>query len=29
MGKLRDGNWRITFRFESTDAVLVEYRDYR
>jgi len=29
MGKLRDGNWRITFRFEGTDAVLVEYRDYR
>jgi proteic killer suppression protein len=23
-----NGNWRITFRFEGTDAVLVDYRDY-
>lgn len=23
-----DGNWRITFRFEGTDAVLVDYQDY-
>ena len=23
-----DGNWRITFRFEGEDAVLVDYRDY-
>jgi proteic killer suppression protein len=22
------GNWRMTFRFEGTDAVLVDYRDY-
>ncbi len=22
------GNWRMTFRFEGTDAVLVVYRDY-
>ena len=22
------GNWRVTFRFEGTDAVLVDYRDY-
>lgn len=22
------GNWRLTFRFEGTDAVLVDYRDY-
>ncbi|SEF12016.1 proteic killer suppression protein [Burkholderia sp. WP9] len=23
-----NGNWRITFRFEGTDAVLVDYQDY-
>lgn len=23
-----NGNWRITFRFEGIDAVLVDYRDY-
>jgi proteic killer suppression protein len=23
-----NGNWRMTFRFEGTDAVLVDYRDY-
>lgn len=23
-----NGNWRMTFRFESEDAVLVDYRDY-
>lgn len=23
-----DGNWRMTFRFEGEDAVLVDYRDY-
>jgi len=22
------GNWRITFKFEGNDAVLVDYRDY-
>lgn len=22
------GNWRLTFRFEGTDAVLVDYQDY-
>lgn len=22
------GNWRITFRFEGKDAILVDYRDY-
>jgi len=22
------GNWRLTFRFESEDAVLVDYQDY-
>jgi proteic killer suppression protein len=22
------GNWRLTFRFESGDAILVDYRDY-
>ena len=22
------GNWRLIFRFEGTDAVLVDYRDY-
>lgn len=22
------GNWRLTFRFESGDAVLVDYQDY-
>lgn len=23
-----NGNWRITFRFEGSDAVLVNYQDY-
>jgi proteic killer suppression protein len=23
-----DGNWRLTFKFEGEDAVLVDYRDY-
>jgi proteic killer suppression protein len=23
-----DKNWRLTFSFEGTDAVLVDYRDY-
>jgi proteic killer suppression protein len=23
-----NGNWRITFRFEGTDVVLVDYQDY-
>ena len=23
-----NGNWRMTFTFESTDAVLVDYQDY-
>ncbi len=23
-----NGNWRMTFTFEGTDAVLVDYRDY-
>jgi proteic killer suppression protein len=23
-----NGNWRLTFRFEGTDAVLVDYQDY-
>lgn len=23
-----NGNWRLTFRFEAEDAVLVDYRDY-
>ncbi len=23
-----NGNWRITFRFDGTDAILVDYRDY-
>ncbi|CAN7774857.1 type II toxin-antitoxin system RelE/ParE family toxin [Cupriavidus necator] len=23
-----NGNWRLTFRFEGTDAVLVNYQDY-
>ena len=34
-GKLKDhwsvrvsGNWRITFRFEGEDAILVDYQDY-
>ncbi|MDC8011016.1 type II toxin-antitoxin system RelE/ParE family toxin [Tahibacter soli] len=34
-GKLADhwsvtvnGNWRLTFRFEGTDAILVDYQDY-
>lgn len=22
------GNWRLTFRFEGSDAVLVNYQDY-
>ncbi|MBS1822528.1 MAG: type II toxin-antitoxin system RelE/ParE family toxin [Acidobacteria bacterium] len=23
-----DGNWRMTFKFEGEDAILVDYRDY-
>jgi proteic killer suppression protein len=23
-----NGNWRMTFRFERKDAILVDYRDY-
>jgi proteic killer suppression protein len=23
-----NGNWRLTFAFENTDAVLVDYQDY-
>jgi toxin HigB-1 len=23
-----NGNWRITFRFDGQDAILVDYRDY-
>ena len=23
-----NGNWRVTFTFEDTDAVLVDYQDY-
>jgi len=23
-----NGNWRLTFVFEGTDAVLVDYQDY-
>lgn len=23
-----NGNWRMTFKFEGADAVLVDYRDY-
>ncbi|MDR3724167.1 MAG: type II toxin-antitoxin system RelE/ParE family toxin [Terracidiphilus sp.] len=23
-----DGNWRMTFRFEGEDAILVDYQDY-
>lgn len=23
-----NGNWRMTFRFEGTDAILVHYQDY-
>lgn len=23
-----NGNWRITFKFDGTDAVLVDYQDY-
>jgi proteic killer suppression protein len=23
-----NGNWRVTFIFEGTDAVLVDYQDY-
>ena len=23
-----NGNWRVTFRFEGEDAVIVDYRDY-
>jgi proteic killer suppression protein len=22
------GNWRLTFRFEEEDAILVDYQDY-
>jgi len=24
-----NGNWRLTFRFEGEDAILVDYQDYR
>lgn len=23
-----DGNWRLTFRFEGSDVILLEYQDY-
>ena len=23
------GNWRLTFTFDGTDAILVDYKDYR
>jgi proteic killer suppression protein len=23
-----NGNWRVTFRFDGSDAILVDYRDY-
>ncbi len=23
-----NGNWRLTFRFENSDAILVDYQDY-
>jgi toxin HigB-1 len=23
-----NGNWRLTFRFEGADAILVDYQDY-
>jgi toxin HigB-1 len=23
-----NGNWRLTFRFEGEDAILIDYRDY-
>lgn len=23
-----NGNWRLTFKFEDNDAVLVDYQDY-
>jgi len=23
-----NGNWRLTFKFEGTDAILVDYQDY-
>jgi proteic killer suppression protein len=23
-----NGNWRVTFRFEGEDAVLIDYQDY-
>lgn len=23
-----DGNWRLTYRFEGEDAILVDYQDY-
>ncbi|TAL52014.1 type II toxin-antitoxin system RelE/ParE family toxin [Pandoraea sp.] len=23
-----NGNWRMTFRFDGTDAVLIDYQDY-
>ena len=26
--QLATGNWRLTFTFEGTDAVLVDYSDY-
>jgi proteic killer suppression protein len=24
-----NGNWRMTFKFEGVDAVLVDYQDYQ
>jgi plasmid maintenance system killer protein len=24
-----DKNWRLTFRFDGVDAVMVDYRDYQ
>lgn len=23
-----NGNWRLTFRFDGSDAILVDYQDY-
>jgi len=23
-----NGNWRVTFKFENSDAIIVDYRDY-
>jgi proteic killer suppression protein len=25
---MMNGNWRITFKFEDGDAILVDYQDY-